>query len=97
MKWTDTDQAFRTELLRLIPSGTEKSTAKKIMEQNGFSVTESSGPFAGMPNDLAGLPFLYCDRERRAGLFISRRYQAALVFENGKIVGLAAATGLIGP
>lgn len=97
MKWTDTDQAFRTELLRLIPIETAMPTAKVIMEQNGFTVRESSGTFAGMPEGLAGKPFLYCDRERRAGLFISRRYQAALVIEDGKIVGIVATTGLVGP
>ncbi|MBL8995168.1 MAG: hypothetical protein JNM63_17605 [Spirochaetia bacterium] len=97
MKWTDTDQAFRSELLRLIPIGTEVSAAKKIMDRNGFSVNESSGPFAGIRDDLKGKPFLYCDRERSAGFLISRRYQATLVFENHKVIDIAATTGLIGP
>jgi hypothetical protein len=75
-----------------IPAGTPITQARRIMEQHGFtcSLVTNRG-FA----DLHAADYIYCDR--RESSITQWRWQAALVFSEGKVSAVRVTTGLASP
>jgi hypothetical protein len=84
----------RAGILERVPVGTPVERAADIMRANGFTC-ESMRNAAFL--DRERIDFLYCDRERAVGLMVGRRWQVALVEEEGRVMDVLVGTGLIGP
>jgi len=68
--------------------------ARAVMEANGFTCREmKNADFL----DRRGIDYLYCDRVKTVGFMAGRRWQAALVEKEGKVMDVIVGTGLIGP
>lgn len=78
-----------------IPPGTSTENAQRFMESEGFKCSmKANGQFL----DRDGIDYLYCDRHDGGYFdFVVRRWQIAIVYENGHVVEIITATGLIGP
>jgi hypothetical protein len=84
--------AARHQLEHLVSPGTRQEVAAKIMTGMGFAVSVLHGPFGSE----SFADYLYCDY-RENSVLVSRRWQAALVLKEGRVVDYRVATALIGP
>ena len=99
MRQSDDVAAMQAAITQIAPIGSSVETGTKAMEREGFSCSPMvSSPWAG----VEGLSdFAYCVNDRafpsaQAGS-VYRRWQAALVQENGTITEIRVRTGLVGP
>ena len=85
----DTEAFLRSHIQQGIPI----EQAKSQMEGLGFSCSwVSKGAIAGVEGVA---DFVYCDREK-GSLMVIKRWQAALMYSNGKLSEIHATFGLIG-
>ena len=85
---------MQSTLVKNIPKGTPLADAKRFMEREGFecSITRN-GSFSGRD----GIDYIYCDRHDRVDIWVSRRWQIALVLEDDTVADVSVSHGLIGP
>ncbi|MBF2001107.1 MAG: hypothetical protein IGS38_10355 [Synechococcales cyanobacterium M58_A2018_015] len=78
-------------VLSQAPVGTPVNDAQQFMEREGFSCSRSTNqPFG----DRENLNYIYCDRSE--GFLVLRRWQVAIVHQDGRVVEVLASTGLVG-
>jgi hypothetical protein len=101
LKMHNKTRVMKQEVQKYIPTGTAIEVAKQIMEANGFTCTlKEKADFAEMEGngDLVArhgaIDYLYCDKEK-GGLFCARRWQIAIVHENGVVSDILVSIGLI--
>ncbi|HMV43781.1 MAG TPA: hypothetical protein PK079_09875 [Leptospiraceae bacterium] len=84
----------RKTLLKHIPIGSSIPEAIRILKQNDFecSIIEK-GEFLEERN----INFIYCNHYEMVGLFISRRWQIAILLKKEKVDDIHLTTGLLGP
>ncbi|HEY1187068.1 MAG TPA: hypothetical protein VGE74_05390 [Gemmata sp.] len=79
-------------ILAHVPLGTPVEDAQRFMEREGFKCSRrTSADFL----DRKSLDYIYCDRSESS--VVSRRWQVAVVYRDGKVVEVLASTGLVGP
>ncbi|MDY6785129.1 MAG: hypothetical protein SW833_21730 [Cyanobacteriota bacterium] len=95
------------EIQRFIPLGSSVAEAQKIMEDNSFKCDyvedgtfsrvryNSNAPGGTTRTIYRNVDFLYCDVSK--GFIVSRRWQAALVYEDSQVTFISVSTALTGP
>jgi len=82
----------RTQLEKLLPAGTSRVDAEKLLTQLGVKHVLQHGRFG---SDTFS-DYIYCDYSD-GGFPVVRRWQAALVLKGDKVVDYRVTFGLIGP
>jgi hypothetical protein len=78
-----------------LPPGTPIADAQRFMEREGFRCTPTAN---GEWGERKGLDYLHCDRTDGTGsMWVTRRWQIAVVHADGKVTEVLANTGLTGP
>ena len=88
----DEPEAAKRQIEQFVPPGTPQTAAEDILKKKGFSVSVMHGAIGA--EHFAD--YLYCDY-RDGGSPVSRRWQAALVLKDGRVVDYRVTTGLTGP
>lgn len=79
-------------VLSQIPVGTPVEDAERFMEREGFAcVHATNADFLGRK----GLNYIYCDRAE--GGIVQRRWQVAVVHNDGRVTEIITSTALFGP
>ncbi|WP_153556736.1 hypothetical protein [Roseimaritima sediminicola] len=79
-------------VLSEIPVGTPVEDAERFMVREGFAcIRATDAEFL----DRKGLDYIYCDRTE--GETVQRRWQIAVVHNNGEVAEIIASTGLVAP
>ncbi len=105
-KLPENARKLKEYLTELIPSGTGIADAEKTMKSYGFTcrymtnadfIEESPGNSRGII--LKNIDYLYCDQEKSEWplIWISERWQVAIVQEKGKVKSIYVSYGLTGP
>jgi hypothetical protein len=86
-------QALSTE----IPAGTPVKDAEARLRRRGFRVSPmTDASFVGQGRLREHVDYLYGDMSEGIGL-VSRRWQVAVVHQQGAVTEVAVSTGLVGP
>jgi hypothetical protein len=86
--------AMEAAVLRVVPIGTAIDDARRRLDAQGFRCAATRfAPFAG---EADSLNYAYCDGSSRS-VFVTRRFQLALVDSGGLLSRVRVTTGLIGP
>jgi len=89
---TDAD-SMRAAIIALAPVGSPAGPATPRLADQGFTCSPRHGTFGGhAPSD-----YLYCTASFSAGLPVNRVWHVAVFTDSGRVVGAAAATGLLAP
>jgi hypothetical protein len=75
-----------------VPPGSDLQDAQRFMEKEGFHCSRQTNTSFG---GRIGIDYLWCDRSD--GGVVKRRWQVAIVHQNGKVSEILATTGLVGP
>ncbi|MDY6785131.1 MAG: hypothetical protein SW833_21740 [Cyanobacteriota bacterium] len=106
-KFYEDPDLMEQEIQRFISLGSSVTEARKIMESNGFVCDyvenstfarerdDPSAPGGVKQTIYENVDFLYCDISK--GFIVSRRWQAALVYEDSQVTFISVSTGLTGP
>jgi hypothetical protein len=93
---------MRSQLLALIPAGSDAGRAGSLLADSGFKVSwltntsfaeEKAGGKISLHRHEA---YIYADLERAKELFISERWQIAVVHRQGKVRDIFVSYGLTG-
>ncbi len=84
----------REELLSLAPVGSDVRLAKPLLKKQGFECSWTTQETFGDSEDKHD--YLYCDIQKRVGIFVTRRWQVALIHQNNLVEDAAIGIGLIG-
>lgn len=91
----ETAAAMQAAILQLVPIGTDIAEARRRVEEVGLKCEEPKlDRFAGQPDSLR---FAYCDGSSSGDVFVSRRFQLALVDSTGQLSRVLATEHLVGP
>ncbi len=90
---SDETQA-RKELLSLAPVGSDVRLAKPLLEKRGFACTWIMQEAFGDSEDKHD--YLYCDIKRQVDIFVTRRWQVALIHQNNLVEDADVGIGLTG-
>jgi hypothetical protein len=93
-KWGDNTIKARIYLLEKIPPGTETAKAEKEMKSLGFHCQSMINEF--FITEAERRNFIYCDYEYTTPGLVSRRWQAAIFYENEKVKDIKLTKGLTG-
>jgi hypothetical protein len=97
-------KATKEEILKRIPIGSNLEDAKRNMEANGFSCKKMEKAYFSeqdyqdkheKPTIHANIDYLYCDKEVSESLYCARRWQVAIVHNNGIVSDVLVSTGRI--
>lgn len=88
---------MRSVLLRQIPIGATQDHARRQLQIEGFEPTfRRKADFADKFDKYEDVDFLYGDRSDSTGLLTSKRWQVAVIIEDGRVAKLAVSEGSIG-
>lgn len=88
-------RAMRAVVLAIAPVGTTIAEARRRVELEGFRCEPSTqASFAGQSDSFN---YSHCSGSSQRDLFVSRRFQLALVDSAGLLGEVFVTTGLIGP
>lgn len=105
IKMRDDPQAMKLEVLKKAPIGSSIQDARKVMEENGFTVTpHHNDAFAeyqdGDPQKPIiheGEDFLMCYKARTPFLFVTREWRIVIVHKGDVVSDISVGIGLTGP
>jgi len=102
IKLSDDPDECRAAVLEVIPLGTAVNDARLVMRTNRFKVqrardSDFTEHHSGEEITHKGIDFLFCDRRKTMGQLTARRWQIAVVHEDGAVTDIYVTTGLIGP